>query len=66
MLSQAEIGSLHEMQWDPGKIIDSFFGSRCMHTFTKLPSIKPRNRIAVICNEKGVLIKKFIPGQCWF
>ena len=64
MLSQAEIGSLHEMQWDPGKMIDSFFGSRCMHTLTKLPSIKPSNRIAVIWSEKGALIKKVIPGQC--
>jgi len=61
MLSHILIFVLHDWQWERGAMTDSFFGSRWMHTLTKLPSVRPSKKTAVICKEKGVVAKIFIP-----
>ena len=61
MLSHTEIFVLHDWQYERGAMIDSFFGSRWIHTLIKLPSVRPSNKTAVICRGKGVVVKIFIP-----
>ena len=61
MLSHAKIFALHDWQFERGAMIDSFFGSRWIHTLIKLPSIIPSKKTAVTCRGKGVVVKILIP-----
>lgn len=49
---------LHDVQCDPGKTIDSFFGNLYITTFKKLPIINPASAAIPPRNNPGSITRR--------
>ena len=56
ILSNGRTITKHAGQWDFGKTIDSFFGSRYIQTLAKLPIESPRKKKVVATNGNGIVL----------
>ena len=50
MLSKGFTAVEQKIQWEAGKITDSFLGNRYIHTFTKLPITSPKINMVIAIN----------------